>query len=153
GRKFSTGGTSSGALGVISLLHPLERNADTIYELLVHETTHLMMFIDERRSRHYRDSHALANPENFAVSAVYQKRRPLDKVLHSIVVSTEVLLHRKRVLGHASASTVHPPTETLAPATLASCESILELQSRRQLLAPRGVQLVETCIDHLRAAS
>jgi hypothetical protein len=143
--KSSTGGTSSGALGVIYLVHPHQRNADTIYELLVHETTHLMMFVDERRSRHYRDSHALANPDNFAVSAVYQKRRPLDKVLHSIVVSTEVLLHREHVLGHGSESTVHPPTATLAPATLASCESILELQGHKPLLAPRGVQLVETC--------
>lgn len=143
--KFSTGGTSSGALGVIYLVHPRERNAATLYELLVHENTHLMMFVDERRSRHYRDSRVLADPDNFAVSAVYQKRRPLDKVLHSIAVSTEVLLHREHVLGHGSESTVHPPTATLAPATLASCESILELQARKQLLAPRGVQIVETC--------
>lgn len=147
---YTPGGTSSGALGVIYLVRPMERNADTLYELLVHEATHLMMFVDERRARHYRNDQALANPENFAVSAVYQKQRPLDKVLHSIVVSTEVLLHREHVLGHASESTVHPPTATLAPSTLRSCESILELQSRRQLLAPRGVQLVETCAGLLR---
>lgn len=149
--KYSSGGTSSGALGTIYLVRPTERTADTIYELLVHESTHLMMFVDERRSRHYRDDQALANPENFAVSAMYQRRRPLDKVLHSIVVSTEVILHREHVIGHASTSTVHPATDKLLPATLASCDSILELQARRQLLAPRGVKIVETCAETLRA--
>jgi hypothetical protein len=148
--KFSPGGTSSGALGTIFCSRSLELDADSLYELLVHEVTHLMMFVDERRSRHYRDDQALATPENFAVSAVYQKRRPLDKVLHSIVVSTEVLLHREHVIGHGSESTVHPSTEVLAPATLRSCASILELQGQRQLLAPRGVQLVETCASLLR---
>jgi hypothetical protein len=141
--RFTPGGTSSLALGVIYLTRPLERTADTLYELLVHEATHLMMFVDERRARHYRSYEAIAQRENFSVSAVYEKLRPLDKVLHSIVVATEVMLHREHVLGHATTSTVHPPTAKLVGSTLRACDAILELQARRQLLAPRGVQLVE----------
>ena len=148
--KFSPGGTSSTALGVIYLTKPIERTPDTIYELLVHESTHLMMFVDERRARHYRNYEAIAKPENFSVSAVYEKLRPLDKTLHSIVVATEVMLHRERVLGHANDSTIHPPTSKLAPSTLRACDALLELQARRQLLAPRGVRIVESCAQLVR---
>ncbi|HTL34158.1 MAG TPA: HEXXH motif-containing putative peptide modification protein [Kofleriaceae bacterium] len=147
--KFTSGGTSSQALGVIYLANPLTRSADSLYELFVHESTHLMMFVDERRARHYRDYRALAQPENFSVSAVYEKQRPLDKTLHSIAVATEVLLHREHVIGHASDSSVHPPTPKLTASTLRACDALLELQARRQLLAPRGVQIIETCAAKL----
>jgi hypothetical protein len=148
--KYTQGGTSSSALGVIYLVDPDKRNADTLYELLVHECTHLMMFVDERRSRHYRSDALLVDPANFSISAVYERLRPLDKALHSIAVATEVLLHREHTLGHDNQSTVHPPTAKLAPSTLRACDSLLELQARKQLLAPRGVLVVETCAKLLR---
>ncbi|HEY3801738.1 MAG TPA: HEXXH motif-containing putative peptide modification protein [Kofleriaceae bacterium] len=148
--KYTQGGTSSSALGVIYLVDPDKRNADTLYELLVHESTHLMMFVDERRTRHYRSDALLVDPANFSISAVYERLRPLDKALHSIAVAAEVLLHREAVLGHANESTIHPPTAKLAPSTLRACDALLELQARRQLLAPRGVLIVETCAKLLR---
>jgi hypothetical protein len=148
--KYTQGGTSSAALGVIYVVRPQDRTDDSLYELFVHESTHLMMFVDERRSRHYRNDALIAVKDNYVVSAVYERLRPLDKVLHSIVISTEVLLHRENVIGHDVESTIHPPTSKLVHSTLRSAEQTLELQARKQLLAPRGVQLVETCIGHLR---
>ncbi|HEY5926054.1 MAG TPA: hypothetical protein VIV11_30420, partial [Kofleriaceae bacterium] len=47
-------------------------------------------------------------------------------------------------------STIHPPTAKLVQSTLRSAEETLAIQGRKQLLAPRGVQLVETCVSHLR---
>jgi hypothetical protein len=148
--KYTSGGTSSAALGVIYVVRPQDRTPHTLYELFIHESTHLMMFVDERRSRHYRSDALIAVKDNYVVSAVYERLRPLDKVLHSIVVSTEVLLHRENVIGHDVESTIHPPTAKLLQSTLRSAESTLETQSRKQLLAPRGVQLVENCLVHLR---
>ncbi|HEY5927567.1 MAG TPA: hypothetical protein VIV11_38045, partial [Kofleriaceae bacterium] len=83
--KYTPGGTSSAALGVIYVVRPQDRTPHSLYELFVHEVTHLMMFVDERRSRHYRSDALIAVKDNYVVSAVYERLRPLDKVLHSIV--------------------------------------------------------------------
>jgi hypothetical protein len=116
--------------------------------------THLSLFVDERLRRHYLDYATLHLPENFARSAVYGLQRPLDKVLHSIVVATEVLLFREYVTGHDShTGAIHPATERLLAGTLASIESTLDLQRRRPVLAPRGIELVSRCRELLGALS
>lgn len=147
--KFSPGGTISTALGVIYLSHPRKRSALGLYELYVHECTHLMMFVDQMRRRHYTSFEAIAKKENYCVSAIYEMDRPLDKVLHSLVVATELVLHREHVLGHHDDTSVHPSTEKLVESSLFTAEAMLEQQARRQLLAPRGVWLVERCREHL----
>jgi hypothetical protein len=147
--KFSPGGTISTALGVIYLSNPRKRSALGLYELYVHECTHLMMFVDQMRRRHYRDFEAIAKKENYCVSAIYEMDRPLDKVLHSLVVATELVLHREHVLGHHDDTSVHPSTEKLVASSLVTARELLEQQARRQLLAPRGVWLVERCREHL----
>jgi hypothetical protein len=147
--KFSPGGTISTAMGVIYLSNPRKRTALGLYELYVHEHTHLMMFVDQQRSRHYTSFEAIADKNNYCVSAVYEMDRPLDKVLHSLVVATEVILHREHVLGHHDDTSVHPATSKLAESSMATANALLELQVRRQLLAPRGVWLVERCKEHL----
>lgn len=148
--KFSPGGTISTALGVIFLSHPRKRSALGLYELYVHECTHLMMFVDQMRRRHYASFEAIAKKENFCVSAIYEMDRPLDKVLHSLVVATELVLHREHVLGHHDDTSVHPSTEKLIESSLCTAEAMLEQQARKQLLAPRGVWLVERCREHLQ---
>jgi hypothetical protein len=147
--KYSMGGTNSNALGVVYLVAPSRLTSNELYELFVHETTHLAMFVDQSRQRHYRDFAAIADPANFCVSAVYERQRPLDKVLHSLVVATEVLLHREKTLGHDAGNSVHPGTPKLAMSALTTAEALLALQSRKQLLAPRGVWLVERCRELL----
>lgn len=147
--KFSPGGTISTALGVIYLSKPRSRSALALYELYVHECTHLMMFVDQVRRRHYTSFEAIADQNNYCVSAVYEMDRPLDKVLHSLVVATELILHREHVLGHHDDTSVHPTTAKLALSSIATAAALLELQARRQLLAPRGVWLVERCHEHL----
>ena len=130
--------TSAAALGVIYVVRPRELTTDSLYELLVQESTHLMLFVDEHRSRHYHDDAPIAAQDN---------------VLHSIVIATEVLLHREYILGHDVDSTIHPPTGKLLESTLRSAEATLDIQARRQLLTARGVKLVETCIKQLRELS
>ncbi|HSO36373.1 MAG TPA: HEXXH motif-containing putative peptide modification protein [Labilithrix sp.] len=147
--KFSPGGTISTALGVIYLSNPRKRSALALYELYVHECTHLMMFVDQARRRHYASFEAIADKANYCVSAIYEMDRPLDKVLHSLVVATELVLHREHVLGHHDDTSVHPSTAKLVESSRVTAEAMLEQQARRQLLAPRGVWLVERCHEHL----
>lgn len=143
--KYSSGGTSSEALGVVYLSHPRKYSPPALYEILAHEVTHLMMFVDERRQRHYRSDEELADPANFCVSAVYEMERPLDKTLHSLIVATEVILHREHTIGHGRDHTAHPRTPRLVQSSLRTADALLELQARRSLLAPRGVAIVERC--------
>lgn len=49
------------------------------------------MFLDELRYSHYAYARIL-DPSTYARSAILNIDRPLDKVLHSIVVAVEILL-------------------------------------------------------------
>lgn len=96
-------------------------------EILVHEMTHHAMFIDEVRHVHYSYS-AITDKSTWARSAILNVPRPLDKVLHSTVVSTEVLLMRANYIGHPMMSKVHPPTNIMLTQlndAIASTEQIL----------------------------
>lgn len=109
---IAKGGSTSQAIGVIWANPKLTYTVTDLVEILVHEFTHHAMFLDELRYGHY--SYALVLEQStWAHSAILNVKRPLDKVLHSIVVATEVLLFRERYLGHPAKPRVHPPTETL----------------------------------------
>ena len=80
--------------------------------MLIHEFTHHAMFLDELRYKHY-SYEMVMDRSTWARSAILNASRPLDKVLHSIVVATEVLLFRKYHLGHPTNPRVHPPTDLM----------------------------------------
>lgn len=68
--------------------------------------------------------------ENYAMSAILAKKRPLDKVFHSILVCTEVLLARRDVFGHPAAPKLHPPTSIMLNQAF---ESIIYLEKNLNL--------------------
>lgn len=74
--------------------------------------TIITMFLDELRYTHYSYSRVLKQ-STWARSAILNVARPLDKVLHSIVVAIEVLLFRDGYLGHPVNPRVHPPTRVM----------------------------------------
>ncbi|EJN09334.1 HEXXH motif-containing putative peptide modification protein [Herbaspirillum sp. YR522] len=106
-------GSTSQAIGLIWMNPRPTYTLPDIIEMLVHEFTHHAMFLDEMKYRHYSYERVL-DRSTWARSAILNIARPLDKVLHSIVVSTEILLFRNSFLGHPMAPRVHPPTNKLA---------------------------------------
>jgi hypothetical protein len=148
--KYSWGGTTSEALGVIYLVSPRMRSEIALYELLVHEATHLMMFVDQERKPHYQSYALMKDPRTFVKSAVYERPRPMDKVLHSLVVATELLHHREKTLGHDRDVSVHPGSARLAKSSLETARLVLDRQRKYRVLAPRGLWLVEQCAMQLR---
>jgi hypothetical protein len=135
-------GSTSQAIGVIWLNPKLNYPISDVMEILLHEFTHQMMFLDELRYGHYSYG-AIADRSTWAKSAILNISRPLDKVLHSIVVAAEVLLFRQRHIGHPIAPRSHPPTGVMLQQLEESLTSI-EAAMRKfpTILRPRTTEIV-----------
>lgn len=145
------GGSSSNAIGTIWLSVDDSLTQADLVELLLHELTHHLVFIDEYNRNHF-NYDLIASPENFALSAIRGTMRPLDKVVHSIIVAAELASARERLFQHdESQVAVHPDTETILKDTIASCESVLQLRNLTELLSDRTIELVTACLEHCQS--
>lgn len=140
------GGSSSDSIGLIWANPKESYPLFDVVEFLVHELTHHCMFIDEQRYGHY-DYENILNKENWAESAILKKPRPIDKVLHSIAVSLEIILFRDRVTGHPVKPKVHPPTGILVDQikkSIASLKDIIavNMDKGQPILHDRGLNIL-----------
>ena len=149
GSAQAVGGTTSAAIGVVWGNPEKEWGECDYLEYFVHELTHTLMFLDELRFLHYKNQDAMRDGENFSLSAILQVERPLDRVLHSIVVATEVLLLRKRNLVNHSQCQIHPSTDHLVESTQRSIERLRSHPSRHYILTSRAWDIVEMCRSSL----
>lgn len=142
-RSYESGGGSvSSAPGVIWCAHRTDWSEDDLAEFLVHEMTHILMFIDERRHQHYYDFDEIAKPENYARSAVLMRQRPLDKVFHSLLVSHEVLSFRCGN-GEPGVPIVHPKSGAMLSAAYDTIGSIRAVPALKSLVTPRLLALLD----------
>ncbi|MEU5125091.1 HEXXH motif-containing putative peptide modification protein [Streptomyces mobaraensis] len=144
------GGTASSLPGVLwASVTPAWTRTD-VQEFLLHELVHTTLFLEERRYGFYRNMRLLLDEENLTPSAIRTDRRPLDKVFHSIVVATEILLARIR-LGTSSHSgdSLHPDSEILRENALTSIRAVQKLDTSR-LLTSRPIEIMEKCRTHLQ---
>jgi hypothetical protein len=141
GAQNAGGGSSSAAIGCI-WLNPRRRwTKQDFCEFLVHETTHQLMFLDELRHRHYTDPESLEREENFAYSSILNKQRPLDKVLHSLVVAHEVLEFRKHFFDIDEKTFLHPATHVMEESI---CKTICSLRALNEnIMTSRSWHLIE----------
>ncbi|MFM9368719.1 aKG-HExxH-type peptide beta-hydroxylase [Streptomyces sp. Da 82-17] len=145
------GGTSSTVLGVLWLAPKEHWNSIDVQEFLLHEFIHHTLFLEERRFGFYRNMDMLMEDRYLTRSAIRKDRRPLDKVLHSIVVGMEVLLARQenRVPGYdTSELSLHPQSGELRDGVAASLDEVFELPLEK-LLQPRPIEILELCRKRL----
>lgn len=147
------GGSTDSAIGVIWVSDPSSLDARDTFELLFHELTHTLMFLDERRHPHYLDYELLAAQENYAYSAILCRKRPLDKVLHSLVVSTEIILLRERMLRCRGSSRAHPASSVMVSNGLATIASMRSMPRVKEILEPRGFDLIDRCESALETVA
>lgn len=140
--RYSRGGSDSAVRGTLFFSAPRQYSALDLYELLVHEFTHTAMFVDELTQPHYTGIDAVAQPDNFCLASITRLRRPMDKVLHSLVISAEILLHRDAVLGHEGHTAIHPATPRLVEGMLNTAASIRALPDPAAVLTEHGLALV-----------
>ncbi|PRA78143.1 hypothetical protein CQ054_22585 [Ochrobactrum sp. MYb29] len=137
---IASGGSTSNAVGAIWANPDLRFHQNDTIELLVHELTHNLMFLDEWVHPHY-DYDLILSPETWCQSAILLKKRPVDKVVHSIIVATEIVLLRRTVTGEPSIFFAHPPSKELISAIT---ESINDLRRH-----PMSAQLLKSRVHHL----
>ncbi len=137
--KKTKGGSSQTNIGVIWIALDESYTAYDFSELLVHELIHSLVFLDEIRYRHF-DYKEIENEITFSKSAILDMKRPLDKVLHSIVVSTGVLHFRKT--NNIKNSKVHPETKTILSSTLNSISEIENNPNASITMLSRSFDLV-----------
>ncbi|OKH52839.1 hypothetical protein NIES2101_13360 [Calothrix sp. HK-06] len=151
--NVSGGGSTSNAIGIIWASPKSNWQSEDFVEFYTHEFTHHLVFLDERRYQHYIDYDLILDSDNFCRSAILCMARPLDKVFHSLLVATEVLLTRENVLGHPQFPKIHPPTEDMLDNCFQTISSIETLQARKSILTARGLELMNLCKDKLHEIS
>lgn len=139
----SHGGSASGAIGAVWLSMKKEVTKDDLKELFIHEITHHLLFIDELVYGHF-DYKKILYKENFAYSSILNMMRPLDKVVHSMMVATEILLGRERHFSNKDNVTVHPSDEHMIENVARSYHTIMNLPNLEDLLTLRSLELVES---------
>lgn len=139
------GGSTSGAVGCIWVNPRPSWSSQDFIEFFIHEMTHNLVFLDEYRFHHYTSYSQMLSEENYTISAILSRKRPLDKVFHSIMVSTEVLLSRCDLLGHPEVPKLHPPSEILFEKTCKSIEALENFPQCYNLLTARGKELIALC--------
>lgn len=147
------GGSTTSAIGCIWADWRLKWTMQDYLEFFVHETTHNLMFVDELRHGHYSDYASMAQEENYSPSAILHRPRPLDKVLHSIVVAASVLWYREKIGGHPDQTHLHPPSPLMLSQTKKAIEAIEGNLQVKGLLTSRGSFLLERSWEALQEVS
>lgn len=148
------GGSASSTIGVLWANPRSTWSENDVIEFLVHELAHNLVFLDERRFSHYIDLNAAIQEENWALSAILGRLRPIDKGLHSLIVATEVLLFRDTFTGHSGEPyRVHPPSALLKTKALTCADSLMSLKNREGLFQPRFIELIQMCQDKIAGLS
>ncbi len=141
-------GSTSSAPGCVWIADIERYQSWEVAEILVHELVHNLVFLDELVKSHY-DYELITKKENYATSSILKVLRPVDKVLHSIIVATEILLYRERIGSTKITHRVHPPTPLLIEQLENSLQSMRILLSRKPaVLTARGRELFEFCSEN-----
>ncbi len=149
GSLHAVGGTTSAAIGVVWGNPEKGWKTCDYLEYFVHELTHTLMFLDELRFLHYKSLDLMYDKDNFSLSAILQAERPLDRVLHSIVVATEILSLRARCLVDHSGCQIHPATDKLIESTQKAIAKLLSHPNRDKILTPRALEIIGICQNSL----
>jgi hypothetical protein len=139
--QTSAGGTTSSTIGYVWLSIRKNWSNQDIIEFLIHEFAHTLVFLDELTFGHYHSLGEIVNPENWRISAILKRRRPIDKVVHSLIVAHEIILLRKNLFKSDALTLAHPSTQEMESACEETLWSLRE-KSLDTLVKPRVQELI-----------
>lgn len=142
--KISGSATISNAIGIIWIQPDYWWTKKDMLEALVHELTHTLLFLDEQRYGHYNKSKNLNNPSTWVPSAIRNELRPVNGVVHSIIVATEILNLRQKHEYKKHELKLHGSSSDLFMKTKNALDAILQQPTSWDLLSPRMQFLLKT---------
>ena len=140
----SHGGSSSASIGAIWLAVGDKISQIDLIEMLIHELTHHLLFVDELNHPQF-EYQLIKLRENYALSAILKRQRPLDKVVHSIVVGASLVDARRRFLRKHDATVIHPSTPDLESDVLAAIDSVTAMSNIEELITPHMRCIIDEC--------
>ncbi len=143
------GGSSNRCIGLVWLSLHAQLSTQDIVEMLIHELAHTLVFVDELSNGHFHYE-SMTKKENWAQSSILKRNRPMDKVVHSIVVATEIINARIHYLPNVDTLTVHPGTAELKLSALRAIDSVLNHSNLEAICQPRAIELVRTAREYVR---
>jgi hypothetical protein len=143
--------TVRAALGVI-WVYPIDSwSTEDLIEAYVHELTHTLVMLDERRFTHYPHHDELDREENLVSSAIRNEKRSLFAAAHSVFVANEILQLREAHHGHGREFRIHPQSRAMHEKALHALGSVLALPNIDRLASPRLRELLEATGKQLNA--
>jgi hypothetical protein len=141
------GGTTNKCIGLIWLNIKPDLSLENVLEMLIHELTHTLVFLDEVNREHF-NYEVLGKERFWALSSILKRRRPMDKVIHSVLVSMEILYARRNYLPPTDESKlIHPDSNALAANIRASIDSVLNHPYLTQVCTERTIELMQGAQD------
>lgn len=138
-------GTSANALGVIWTYCSFQWREQDVTEMLLHEFTHNLVFLNERIQSTYSNYKVLEDPENQPISAIRKTPRRLDFVVDSLIVAVEILLFRESFGWHGPRPVLHPSSAELVRNSQETLQSIYALKNFPTLFSPTGREILKRC--------
>ncbi|MGE7926851.1 aKG-HExxH-type peptide beta-hydroxylase [Lysinibacillus xylanilyticus] len=138
--KSAGSATSIKSIGVIWIQIEKHWTEFDIVEALIHEFTHTLLNLDEIVNVHYKNEKQISNMKTWVPSAIRKELRPVPGVVHSIIVSMEILLLRKNLKYQQV--TLHGPSEKLLMQTIKALEALKETKESFELLTQRTQELL-----------
>ena len=141
-------------LGSLWLMPGRNWHLEEVTEAYLHELTHTLLFLDERRYGHFLPAAA----DHRVRSAIRQDLREYAAVVHSVLVAAELLAWRDRHETPDSACLrLHGPTAELTERARTAHRQVLDEDGAGELLTLRMRELVELageriCSDSLSNA-
>lgn len=136
------GGTTNKCIGLIWLNVRPDTSEINVIEMLVHELTHTLVFLDELNYGHFIYEN-ITKSDFWAISSILKRRRPMDKVIHSILVSMELLYARSNFLPSVDETELlHPTSQDLFKNIQDSIDSVLSHPRLEGVCKPRAIELV-----------
>lgn len=152
GRGVCHGGSSSAAIGVIWLTVEPNMSKRGLQEIFIHELTHHLLYIDALNNTQFIYDE-MFNIENFVTSAIFQKSMSVGKVIHSMIVSLEIILGRRKLQWTDAATPAHPKTEALIDGIRCSYKNISELDRFHDLTTPHMREILASVMRKCELAS
>lgn len=152
GTIFVTGADWNGSmsdskhLGTLWLMPGRDWHLEEVMEAYLHELTHTLLFLDERRYGHFLPAAADVRVR----SAIRRDVREYPAVVHSALVAAELLEWRSRHQTPDDACRrLHGPTEELMTRALDAHAQVVAEDRRRGLLTARMRELVGRAGDRI----
>ncbi len=138
-------GASAAALGTIWINNKSYFTQQDVIEMLIHEFTHNLFFVDEIVNTHYLFHDLFFDEENFIVTSLGVKK-PIKDVMHRIIVSVELLLSRENFLSHDSLNiTYHSQTPILLQQVKDLIFSVYNIRDYDLILSDRAKDILIRC--------